>query len=382
MTAARAGSHPRVLLLATTILLPYRIMRCAEAAGAKVLVLSTAGGEDLKFSNRLEGCRRVESPMDGSFDPALADEINWQAEQFGADMVLPGDAPSTRSLIAVRDRVAPPCFPMPNLECFDLLNNKWRFQALCDELGIDHAGGRLYADVAALTSDVRAGKVRLAAIAKPLSMDSGIGCVVLKAGSAERETLRIFYAPILVQDFIAGSDIGASTYCHNGEIAAFVAHRYHHQTYTTFDDQSIYDSIGRVSRRLGLTGVFNFDMRLTPEGRVYFLECNPRFFFKIAMSMLAGINFVAFGLPGAVVPSPPVRCGETVVQLPKAMLAALPTPWRLRRRSWSALKFALADPVPYLREELGLFDEEKARLSYFRSTTSPAEPAHDLSQVA
>ena len=383
MTAAQAGSHPRVLLLATTILLPYRVMRCAEAAGAKVLVLSAAGGADLRFSNRLEGCRRIESPMDGIFNPALADEINWQAEQFGADMVLPGDAPSTRSLIAVQDRVRSPCFPMPDLECFDLLNNKWRFQALCDELGIEHAGGGLYANVEALGSAVQAGEVRFAAIAKPLSMDSGIGCVVLKARSAERDLRRIFYAPILVQDFIPGSDIGASTYCHDGEITAFVAHRYHHQTYTTFNDQRVYESIEKVSRRLGLTGVFNFDIRLTPEGRIYFLECNPRFFFKIAMSMLAGINFVALGLPGAAVPSAPVRCGETVVQLPKAILAALPTPWRLRGRSWSALKFALADPVPYLREELGLFDQEKARLHSFRKTTSPAEPAHDdLSQDA
>lgn len=383
MTAAQAGSHPRVLLLATTILLPYRVMRCARAAGAKVLVLSTAGGADLRYSNRLEGCRRIESPLDGSFDSGLADEINWQAEQFGADMVLPGDAPSTRSLIAVRDQVTPPCFPMPDLECFDLLNNKWRFQSLCDELGIAHAGGVLYADVEALMSDVRAGAVRFAAIAKPLSMDSGIGCVVLKAGSAEREVLRIFYAPILVQDFIEGSDIGASTYCSEGEIMAFVAHRYHHQTYETFYDQGVYDSIEKVSRKLGLTGVFNFDMRLTREGRIYFLECNPRFFFKIVMSMHAGINFVALGLPGADVPPAPVRCGETVVQLPKAVLAALPTPWRLRRRSWGALKFALADPVPYLREELGLFDEEKARLNFFRKSTPPNVPAHgDWSQGA
>jgi hypothetical protein len=101
------------------------------------------------------------------------------------------------------------------------------------------------------------------------------------------------------------------------------------------------------------------------------------------MSMLSGINFVALGLPGAAVPPAPVRCGETVVQLPKAMLAALPTPWRLRGRSWNALKFALADPVTYLREELGLFHEEKVRLSFFRKTTPPAAPAPgDWSQRA
>jgi biotin carboxylase len=372
-----------LLLLATTVLLPYRVLRCARAAGAEVLVLTTAGGADLRLSNELDGCCRTERPVDGTFDAELAAEINWRAQQFGADMVLPGDALSTRSLIAVRDLVAAPCFPMPDLDRFDLLNDKWRFQGLCAELGIETPGGSLYPDAEALKADLRAGDVGLAAIAKPLSMDSGIGCVVLKAGSAEHDVLRIFYAPILVQDYICGSDIGASAYCDGGEITAFVAHRYHHQTYATFEDEGVFASIEKVARRLRLSGVFNFDMRLTPEGRVYFLECNPRFFFKIAMSMLAGINFVAFGLPGAVAPDAPVRCGETVVQLPKAVLAGLAAPWRLRRRSWRALQFALADPVPFLREELGLFDEEKIRTRQFRQAAAPASASRaDWSQGA
>ncbi|HKR89915.1 MAG TPA: ATP-grasp domain-containing protein [Phenylobacterium sp.] len=372
MIPARSSSRPRLLLLATTILLPYRIMRCAEAAGASVSVMHTAGAADLRFSNRPEGCYPTDRAVDGAFDPLLAEEINLRARRLGVDMVLPGDAPSTRSLIAVRDLVAPPCFPMPDLDRYDLLNDKWRFQALCAELGIKTPGGVLYADVEALRTDLRLGKVPFTAIAKPLSMDSGIGCVVLNAGTAARQVQRIFYAPILVQDFIAGSDIGASSYCDEGKITAFVAHRYHHQTYATFDDERIYDVVESVARRLALTGVFNFDMRLTPDGRIYFLECNPRFFFKIAMSMLSGINFVALGLPGAQVEHAPVRCGETVVQLPKAALAALATPWKLRARSWDALKFALSDPVPYLREELGIFDEEKARLRFFRKTPSAA----------
>jgi carbamoylphosphate synthase large subunit len=376
MTPARSPSRPRLLLLATTILLPYRIMRCARAAGAQVLALSTAGGADLRFSNRLAACLRTERPIDGTFDPVLAEEINRIAREHDVDMVLPGDAASTRSLIAIRDLVAPSCFPMPDLEQFDLLNDKWRFQELCGELGIETPGGVLYADAEALKAVLRNGGVRFPAIAKPLSMDSGIGCVVLDAETAEREVLGLFYAPILVQDYIAGSDIGASAYCNAGEISAFIAHSYHHQTYVTFDDERIYASIEKVARRLGLTGVFNFDMRLTPDGRIYFLECNPRFFFKIAMSMLSGINFVAQRLPGAAVQATPVRCGKTVVQLPKAMLAALPTPWKLRPRSWNALRYALADPVPYLREELHLFDEEQVRLGFFRKAMAPgAAPA-------
>ena len=38
-------------------------------------------------------------------------------------------------------------------------------------------------------------------------------------------------------------------------------------------------------------------MILTPDGAVHYLECNPRFFYKINLSMIAGVNFVAHGLP-------------------------------------------------------------------------------------
>jgi hypothetical protein len=387
MTSAALGAHPRLLLIATTILLPYRILRCAEAAGAKVWVLGAPGGAGLRYSNRIEGYSPTGRIIDGCFDPGLAEEINLTARRLGVDMVLAGDAPSTRSLIAVRELVNPECFPMPDLERFDLLNDKWRFHGLCGELGIERPKSALYADAEALRRDVQAGRLEFASIAKPLSMDNSIGCIVLGAQTAERDLLRIFYAPIVVQDYIAGADIGASVYCSDGEILAFIAHKYHHQTYETFYDDHIYSDIEKVSRTLHLNGVFNFDMRLTPEGCVYFLECNPRFFFKIAMSMLSGINFVALGLPGARAEATPVRCGKTLVQLPKALLAALPTPWKLRARSWNALKFALGDPVPFLREELGFVREGQVRPGVVGGPVQPTAAApsgwgQDARQVA
>ena len=174
-------------------------------------------------------------------------------------------------------------------------------------------------------------------------------------GTKTSERLRsINYRPVLVQEFIAGVDIGASVYARAGRIEAFIAHRFWHQVYSTFASDDVFSEIAKVVKYHSLDGVYNFDMRLTPEGKVYFLECNPRFFFKIDLSMMAGLNFVEWGL------APPAReCAPTVVsgvkvRLPKALAYSLLTSGRCSLRDWRAATYLWRDPLPCQLEKLRL----------------------------
>jgi hypothetical protein len=92
-------------------------------------------------------------------------------------------------------------------------------------------------------------------------------------------------------------------------------------------------------------------MRRTADGRVYYLECNPRFYFKIAMSMLAGVNMVAAGLDDSHRRAPVLAARKTV-RFPKAFLAAAARLRRPEAESWEALKVVLSDPAPYVLEAL------------------------------
>jgi hypothetical protein len=342
----------RILMVSTTFRLPYQVMRCAQAAGATVYVLGTRGAVGLKHSRHCEGFVRSARPITGAFDPALATEINRYSRTLDVQMILPADISSTRSLITLSQLLDSPCFPMPELSAFDLLNDKWQFYQLCRTLGITSPESHLFPDVLSVKAEIS--RSCIPRIAKPLSMDGGIGCIMLDSKDTSRKLTAIFYKPILVQEFIPGEDISAGVFCVTGEIHAFVAYRYYHQTHTTFFEQSIFDEIGKLARHLKLDGVFNFDMRLARDGRIFFLECNPRFFIKVAMSMLAGINFVALGLRGCIALKPPQQCGEMTVRFPKAILGTLHLPWKISRKDWEALKFALCDPIPYLLEELRL----------------------------
>src|SRR5262249_51874695 len=158
--------------------------------------------------------------------PELAKEVNQQAARLEIDMILSGDAPSTRSLIAIRDLLDVPSFPLPELGEFDLLNNKWDFTKLCGKLGLSCPETRLFTDAAQLRRALDQGTISFPCIAKPLSMDSGRGCIVLKQDTYRANISEIFYQPILVQEHITGKDVAASVFCRQGEIVTFIAHSY------------------------------------------------------------------------------------------------------------------------------------------------------------
>ena len=349
---ARGAARPRVLLVATVFKLPYRVLRCAAEAGACVFVLGSGGAKGLRYSKYCQAFIDFEGPIDGRRDPVLALEINRLVRALSIELVAPADAASTRSLLELSPLIDAPCFPMPDLAAFDLLNDKWRFTQLCGELNILCPDSWLFDDVEQLRAQARGGDLPFPLIAKPLSQDGGAGCVEIADKSRLGKLSKVSYRPIIVQSYIPGADIGSSMFCRDGEIEAFLTHSYIGGVYKAHSEPRIYDEMSKIARRLRLTGIFNFDMRLTDAGEVFFLECNPRVYYKMAMSMLAGVNFLAFGCPwrrgleAATVPSP------VALPFPKAMLRSLLAPWELDAAAWRVLGFLFADPVPFLRESL------------------------------
>jgi predicted ATP-grasp superfamily ATP-dependent carboligase len=361
LTARQSGmssqSAQNVLMICGLFGLPYRALRCAVATGAAVHVLGNHGARGFKYSRFCASFTQLDRALDGTFDDALASAINTHIDRLGIDVVMAGDQPSSRALVGVRPLLRAPCFPMPDLATFDLLNDKWEFFKLCSRLGIHCPPTRLLPDRHALAREIEAGSLSLPLIAKPLSLDGNRGVVPLLRRDLGTKLATIRYEPVLVQDFIAGVDIGASAFCDRGEIRGFILHRLARATYSTFSNDIIFDSIRRIAEETAYSGVFNFDMRLSRDGKVYMLECNPRFFYKMDLSMLAGINFLALGLQRD---TPTKMVSGTKVRLQKAVLAALPTPWRLARRDLAILRHRYSDPLSYLRQLLHIDWEDRS----------------------
>jgi len=130
-------------------------------------------------------------------------------------------------------------------------------------------------------------------------------------------------------------------------------HRLKRGTYFTFESDEIRADVEKIIIATKAHGILNSDMRVGPDGAVYWLECNPRFFFWTHMALLAGISFVEFGLPNWRVSGSSTLPSGTNVRFFKGAAVELARPWRLTRRDFGFLRFVLADPVPWVREVLG-----------------------------
>jgi len=341
----------RLLILCSRYSLPYRVLRCAAQGGAVVYAMGNRDSRSLRLSRYCQGFIETAHGVSGNLNVSLAADINAASERHGITMVLAAGHLAMRSLVLLRTRLKVPCFPMPAAQHFGLLNDKWSFYRHCLAQGVSCPESWLYSDVSELRTALEDRSLPLPLIVKPLDRDGGHGVCVLRQADWRDILARIDYAPLIAQQWIEGEDIGAAAYCRAGRIESFLLHRYHGGAYEARADSPTRQAVERILMPLGTDGVFNFDMRRDRAGKVHFLECNPRFFFKIGLAAEAGFNFVQFGLdPAATMPPTPERT-VTVRRPAAALLHALTT----AQLSWNDLAFAgrlWADPLPYIRETL------------------------------
>jgi predicted ATP-grasp superfamily ATP-dependent carboligase len=330
----------------------YRLLRCFHAAGAKVHVLGAKGSRGLRFSRFCASFHEMVNDYHGGLGP-LIEEVNSIIAQVDVDLVVSGEHFMMRPLIAMVPALNAPCFPMPTIEQFDFLNNKWLFTQLCGSLGIRCLRSQIFVDISALSCAVKSGEISMPFVVKPLDFDGSLGVLSILRTSGQRKLESIQYSPIIVQEFVTGVDIAASVYCDHGEVKAFLVHRIKRATYFTFESDEIRAGIEKIAAATKAHGVMNFDMRVGPDGAVYWLECNPRFFFWTYMASLAGVPFVEFGFPNWRVSGSSTLPTGTNVRFFKAAAVELARPWRLTKRDFGYLRYVLADPVAWVRETLG-----------------------------
>jgi predicted ATP-grasp superfamily ATP-dependent carboligase len=99
------------------------------------------------------------------------------------------------------------------------------------------------------------------------------------------------YAPILVQEFIDGEDRSISIFCQGGEVKKEVVYSHPEGIFHFHDEPDLSRRVRELAGAMKLDGVINFDARVDRNGKIWLIECNPRFFFSMDAIMIAGINF-------------------------------------------------------------------------------------------
>lgn len=344
-------------MIAFAFSMPYHILRTATAAGIRVHVLGSGPSRGLRASRFCASYRtsRIEwnRPPDHA---AILDEIDEVVRRRSIDIVFPGDDVSTRLLAAIRDRLPVRSTSLPDLATFDLLNDKWRFTRFALEHGVRVPQGWHYEQADEVRRDLLSGALPFPVTVKPPNWSGGRGVMHIRDASELGQLDTVDYRPILVQQHIVGETIGISVICRDGRVLAHATQRRDERRFQLFANPDLVANVERLVAAAGLNGPANLDAVLEDKsGLAYIVECNPRFWYTIYMSMLVGLNFFDAALRDTASSNGPATLAEGEICLSaKAIIAK---PWRATRRDWRYLAYHFGDPLLYLAERKKLFDD-------------------------
>ena len=374
------------LMIAFAFSLPYHLLRTATAAGARVHVLGSGPSRGLRASRYCASYHQSVVTGNGEDDhEILLEEIRRLVRQHRIDIVFPSDDVSTRLLAAIRDRLPVRATPLPDLATFDLLNDKSNFTRFALDHGVRVPEGWLRATADEVRRDIRAGTLPLPLTIKPTNRSGGIGVIHIRDDTEIGLLDKIDYRPLLIQRHIVGETIGISVICCSGRIIAHATQRRDHRRFQLFANPDLVDNVDRLVAATGLNGPANLDAVLEEAtGLSYIVECNPRFWFTIYLSMIVGLNFLDFAFANENPSAGEIATlasGE--IQLsPKPVIRH---PWKASRQDWKLIFYHWRDPLAYLLERRKTFDDREVAVeaARMRSYTGagpqpPTEPRQEL----
>jgi biotin carboxylase len=328
------------LILASGWRLAYRALRCTAASFDRVYVLGTKEARLLAVSLYCHSFYQL--PFEEGFSAASTSFITRLCEELRIDWVIPSDGPTTRFLTGAAAALTPKSYPVPDTATFDQLNDKSAFTALCQKLSLATPRTEVLPGLYQVRERFRDGRLALPLVLKPVNREGGDGVVVLYSeDSLKRVDLQ--YAPVLVQEYIDGRDVCAFYLCKEGRVKRQVVY-YHGGHFIKFiEDQRIGDQCLKIIEATKYNGVIGFDFRQRNDGSFVFLECNPRFWYNMELTMLAGANFVKAGVESPDYQTFNASLVGKVVIRPRSLFRKVSTPGSRQQIRLAVLSYVAAD---------------------------------------
>ncbi|MBN2163792.1 MAG: ATP-grasp domain-containing protein [Pontiellaceae bacterium] len=276
------------------------VARCLKRAGAyKVHCISSIKDHDLTIALH---CRLQHDRLDSAENMLTA--VERYHAKFPIDIVMPVH----ETAIKLAAEIAPELNRFtrlalcPSADLCSRIDNKWHFHELMTSFDIrvprcilpDRDPERLTDQLSNWTFPV---------MIKPHHGKGGYG--IRKCNGIDEVLAALDAAPddepMLIQEFIPGTDMGCSFISHQGRIAAHTIQQtmiHQNQSYTSGlgirfrKNEVISGMIADFARKSNWSGVGNMDLRIDERtGNVYVLELNPRYWQTLLGSLAMGINF-------------------------------------------------------------------------------------------
>lgn len=258
------------------------------------------GAGSLRFSRHARTLLCVEDALEKHGDEIVA-AINGLHQKHYVDVVMASDVASSMTLGTLTERIGPEVFPVSDRTTLHRLDDKWEFYNLCQKLGIATPKSFLFPGDGIDVPQVEQ-ELRFPVVVKPTDQDGNRGLFVMQSPDQllrHTASSRRTWPHVIVQDFIAGTDVGLSLLAREGEVSLSTTFHCGPKFRTEIAEiPALTAECHRMIKHLRFTGVANFDGRLCPNGDIVLLECNPRFFIRVNLLRLAGIHYLGAGIPG------------------------------------------------------------------------------------
>jgi predicted ATP-grasp superfamily ATP-dependent carboligase len=305
MSAAPATNPRAFIVIGTSRPLLLQVLLSIHAfTDARCLVICKTGTRFLRKSPLCADY--IETGFSGNDDAALVERINRFSTQPAEAILIPADCAGARLVDRIRPALAVSLFPTADAATIDRFDDKWRFHEFCAAHGLRTPPSRLVADKHALNYDDMVATLGSPFLVKPVNEDSSRGAHVITSrdqfSRAVLDDASYRYAPLIVQRYIAGTDVGVNLLALHGEVTAISIQQRvdpaRDGSRIVFFDNPYLEHVARtVAKASGYHGVMNIDARIEAgTGDVYLFESNPRFWRSTSASVWCGMNFVELGV--------------------------------------------------------------------------------------
>lgn len=332
-----------LLVFRKTHIIALNLLTCLE--GNDVFVIGNQKNCSLSYSRR---CRY-------SYMESL-DKINDYCMTNGIEIIIPADMPSLNELNSIRSTLSSPLFLLDDPSKIDLLNNKNTFYEWMNINNISTPYTQLLTELSGNNL-----KETYPIVIKPTNDGGGNGVRVIRSANELflhlSSGLPYTKPPLIIQDYISGTDIDVSVLAKNGSIAAYTIQKWCDKGILEFiDNDEALQIAKKIVKLLDYSGLAHFDMRIDSRTqKVYVLECNPRVWGSMAASFMMGVDFMGMGikLTSSDIQSKPLTYKKGYYVLIGTIGRAL------MKWNWKYFSFAtfrnifdvLSDPLPYLISE-------------------------------
>jgi predicted ATP-grasp superfamily ATP-dependent carboligase len=276
------------------------VVRClAEGKNIKTIVLSTDKNAPARFSRFTS---RFIYNSNGESNEEKLTAIIDAIKETNADILLPVDVETIHLVAEHKEKLSNliAIAPVPEINSFDIADDKWLLSLWLKENNIAHPSTRLFKSTDDL--DDALSSMSFPIIIKPRNGSGGKGIKIFQ----NNEELQSWYneydhtEDLIIQSYIKGYDIDCSVVCSEGKILAHTIQK--GLKYTVdypwpygiefLENDEIFQIVKEVVEKFNWSGVIHIDLRYDEvEKKAKLIEMNPRFWASVTASLFAGVNF-------------------------------------------------------------------------------------------